>query len=88
MNKQKYDIKKRREFLEHMITELNVARDNLKILEEKFKEYLGAGVKVNRAGYLCGIRGRIGKAGEYILKEKELVVERVKYMEDFIGNAN
>ncbi len=84
----KYEIKKRREFLEHVITELNVARDNLKVLEEKFEEYLGARVKIDRAGHLCGIKGRIGRAGEYLLKEKELVVGRIKYMEDLIGNAD
>lgn len=84
----RYEERKRREFLEYMITELNVARSNLKILEEKFKEYLGAGVKVNRIGYLCRIRGKIDKAGEYLLKEKELMVGRIKYMENFIGNAD
>lgn len=72
----KYEIKKRREFLEHVITELNVARDNLKILDKKLVEYL------------LGTRGKIYEAGEYILKEKELVVGRIKYMENFIGNAD
>ena len=66
--KAKYLERKRKEFLEYIIPELNVTRGKLEELKNKLEKYLIEG-------------GKLGKAWSYVIEEKENLIERINYME-------